>query len=74
MITLNIEHCDFHLDGESRYVVKTVLGKKVEQKGGGWMKECQHTYFYADTIAEVFEKIGERMKKDLVLIDEGSNG
>jgi hypothetical protein len=78
MIARNIERYDFYLDSQGRYVVKTILGKEVLlvdnvfHKGDNKMKECKHRYFYADDLGEVFKKIGERRKEDLVLIDEGA--
>ena len=73
MIVRNIERYDFYLDSQGRYVVKTILGKEVEltDKGDNKMKECKHRYFFADNLSDVFKKIEERRKEDLVSIDEG---
>ena len=69
----NIERYDFYLDSQGRYVVKTTLGKEIRFKPEkeGKMRECKHRVFYADDLGEVFKKIEERRKEDLVSIDGG---
>jgi len=72
MIARNIERYDFYLDSQGRYVVKTTLGKETRFKPEeeGKMKECKHSVFYADDLADVFKKIEERRKEDLVPVEE----